>query len=44
MKKLAGTAMAHSTPPNLNANTFVPEKQNTKITTRNKNNSNLKNK
>jgi hypothetical protein len=34
--------MAHSTPPNLNASTLAPEKQNTKITMENKNKNKIK--
>jgi hypothetical protein len=42
MEKLAGTSMTQSIPPNLNSNTLVPEKQNTKITMENKSKNKIK--
>jgi hypothetical protein len=42
MEKLAGTSMTQSIPSNLNSNTLVPEKQNTKITMENKSKNKIK--
>jgi hypothetical protein len=35
--RLFGIGLTQSIPPNLNSSTFVPEKQNTKVTKENKN-------